>query len=102
MKEKIIKNKYVLIIGVVLIVLIVGVTIAFFQSSDTFTNNFDAGDYGARSVETFVSPTDWTPGTTTPKTLTVKNTGNICENVRVSFTEAWEDANGNALPLKRH
>ena len=53
--------------------------------------------YGTEVTETFTSPDNWTPGTTTPKTVVVKNTGDVDVAVRVKYTEAWESANGGTL-----
>ena len=61
---------------------------------------FNTAEYGAEVREVFTSPDKWTPGTTTEKTVTVKNTGNIDMAVRASYVEKWEDANGNEISLK--
>ena len=92
------KNKKPLVALLLVAVLgVVGVTIAYFSSTDTFANVFGTKAYGVEVVETFESPDDWTPGTTTPKTITVKNTGDIDVAVRVSYTETWKDANNQTL-----
>jgi len=76
----------------------VGMTIAYFSSSDTMTNLFHTERYDSKTTETFVSPSDWKPGDTTAKTIKVKNTGNVCENVRIWVEEEWESENGDTLP----
>ena len=96
-EKKTYHKKKLLIAGGIFLLLIVGVTIAYFSTSDTFNNLFDAAEYGADATEVFTSPTDWMPGDTTPKTLTVTNSGDVCENVRVSYTEEWESKDGSTL-----
>ena len=87
--------------GILLLVLfgIIGGTIAYYQTSDTFTNEFDTGKYVIKTEETFESPPNWTPGDTTPKEVTVKNEGDVKAVVKICLTEKWEDASGNTLPL---
>ena len=86
------------------IMLIVGIggTFAYYQSTIPFENEFKTGKYGAEVTENFVSPADWVPGDTTNKDVIVKNTGSICENVRVTYQEEWKDSNGNTVPLERN
>ena len=95
------KNKKALImLGLVLLIGIVGTTLAYFTSQDTFTNLFRAGIYKTEVTETFVSPTNWAPGDTTPKTVNVTNKGDVDVAVRVHMVEEWKDKNNNPLPLK--
>ena len=79
---------------------VVGGTIAYYTSNDTFENEFDAGKYKIETQEAFVSPENWTPGTTTPKTFTVTNKGTVDSAVKVCFTQSWVDANNAPLNLK--
>ena len=88
-------------IAVVLVIAIGGV-FALYSSNDTFENEFKTAKYGAEVTENFVSPKDWQPGDETDKDVKVKNTGSICENVRVSYIESWKDANNNPLPLEKN
>jgi len=83
-------RKSIIALLLVAIVGIVGLTIAYFSSTTNVVNEFQSSDYGATIEEEFVSPNDWAPGTTTPKTLTVTNTGQVDEVVRISYTEKWE------------
>lgn len=93
------KKKLLLLLGIgVLIVL--GSTIAYFTTSTDITNYFKVALYQNEIVEQFISPDNWTPGTTTDKTITVKNTGSIDMAVRVSYIEEWTSANGSKLSLK--
>lgn len=79
---------------------ILGGTLAYFTTSDSIANTFKTAKYEAQVVETFTSPTNWTPGTTTSKTINAKNNGNIPMAVRASYTESWVSENGDELPLK--
>ena len=80
--------------------IVVGGTIAYYTSNDTFENEFEAGKYKIETQEAFVSPENWTPGTTTPKTFTVTNKGTVDSAVKVCFTQSWVDANNTPLNLK--
>ena len=96
-----IKNKKSLFALLLVAILgIVGGTIAYFTSTDTFANVFGTKPYSMEVTETFESPNDWTPGTTTNKTIIAKNKGDVDAAVRVSYTESWVDANGDPLALK--
>ena len=94
-RQNIIKN----LLFLLTFFLVMGVAFATFYSEDIFSNGFITASYGAQSVETFASPENWSPGDETPKTVIVRNTGSICEKVRISYTESWEDAEGEPLPL---
>lgn len=83
----------------VAIIGVVGVTFAYFTSSDTFSNIFSTKPYKMEVVETFESPDDWTPGTTTDKTIVATNKGDVEAAVRISYTEEWKDANDQTLAL---
>lgn len=95
-KNKKIKGVALASIGVLTIL---GGTLAYFTTSDNFNNIFKTGKYEAHVEESFTSPDTWTPGTTTPKTVTVTNNGNIDMGVRASYTEKWVDGKGNNLSL---
>ena len=95
------KNKKPLFIGLFVVLLgIIGSTIAYYNSNDTFTNEFSTGKYIIESSETFESPDNWMPGDRTPKQLTVTNQGTVPAAVRVYFEESWTDKDGNPLPLE--
>ena len=89
------------LVAILLIILfgIVGGTVAYYQTRNTFSNVFNTGEYKIVTEETFESPDNWKPGDTTPKEFTVKNEGNVPAAVKVCFEEKWEDENGNLLPL---
>ena len=96
------KNRKPIIFAALLFVicLTVGGTIAYYTSSDTFENTFNSGTYDIETQENFVSPDNWTPGTTTPKTVIATNKGTTPAAVRIKLTPSWVDANGDPLPLK--
>ena len=80
--------------------LIVGGTIAYYTSSDTFNNEFNAGEYVVEVEETFKSPDNWTPGTTTPKEVIATNRSDTLVAVRVKLTPGWVASDGvTTLPL---
>ena len=97
-KYKHVENIKLIVAVLVFLGLLIGSTLAFYKTVDHVDNNFITGKFKSEVAGDFTSPSGWTPGDETPKTLTVKNTGNICENVRVSYTEKWLDKNGNELP----
>ena len=84
---------------IALVGITIGGTLAFYTTTDTYDNTFSAGTYDVEMIEAFVSPDNWTPGTTTPKTVTVTNHGTVPAAVRVKLTPSWVDANGDPLPL---
>ena len=87
-----IKNKKTLIaISAILLIAIVGVTFAYFQSTDQFRNVFSTAKYRLVSTEVFTSPSNWQPGEEIPKTVVTKNEGTVPAAVRISYTEKWFD-----------
>ena len=97
--QKIKSKKSLVALGLVAVLGIVGATIAYFTSTDTFENVFSTKTYSTEVTENFISPDNWTPGTTTAKTVIAKNTGDVEVAVRVSYTESWVDANGTSISL---
>ena len=95
MKKK--RNLYV--VAFLCFITLVGVTIAYLQSTDTFENIFNAGTYSVVTHEEFTSPDNWAPGDTTNKTITTTNEGTIPVRVRVKLEESWTSANDGNLPL---
>lgn len=98
-KDKKNKRKFLVVAGISAFT-ILGGTLAYFTTSDTIQNVFKTALYQHQIVEKFESPSDWTPGTTTEKTIKITNTGSINMAVRASYTEQWITSNGNELPLK--
>lgn len=97
--KKYIKNKKLLVFLTVSLFTFIGGTLAYFTTSTTFKNIFNTGKYETQIVEDFESPTNWIPGTTTNKKVTVTNNGTIDMAVRASYTEKWISSNGEELPL---
>ena len=85
-------SKSIIILLIIAIVGVVGLTLAYFSNSSSVTNIFSTNEYGSTVTEEFVSPTNWTPGTVTDKTLVVTNSGSVNEAVRVSYEEKWNEA----------
>ena len=84
------KNKKSLIALLILVIIgVIGFTLAYFSDSITIGNKFKTKEYGTSVTEVFESPDNWTPGTTTDKTVVATNTGNVDEAVRISYTEKW-------------
>ena len=96
MKDNKIKITFILF-STLLLIGIVGFTIAYFSDNYTFDNLFTSAIYQTTATETFTSPENWMPGDTTPKTVSVTNTGNIPVKVRISLSEHWESHNGDTL-----
>ena len=90
-------KRTIMILILVLTIGIVGLTIAYFSNSSTVNNIFTTQPYGTTVTETFTSPSNWLPGTTTDKTVVATNTGNVDEAVRISLSENWTTANHNTL-----
>ena len=102
MKEKKIKNKKrkkLLIVSVISILTILGGTLAYFTTTTTIKDIFKTALYQNEIVEVFEAPANWTPGTTTDKTVKVTNTGSIDMAVRVSYTEKWITSNNKEISL---
>ena len=93
------QRKNIIALLLVAIIGIVGLTVAYFSNSTSITNEFETSEYGTDVIETFTSPTGWQPGDETPKVLTVKNTGEVDEAVRVKVEEKWVNKNGQELSL---
>ena len=79
----------------------IGVTVAYFYSSTTFSNIFVAHRIPTIITrEKFESPDGWKPGDTTEKIITTTNEDSeedIC--IRVKFDESWVSKNNEDLPL---
>ena len=99
-KENNKNKKKLLVVGVFGMLTVLGGTLAYFTTTTNVVNKFKTGLYQNKIVEEFVSPTNWTPGTVTEKTVKVTNTGNIPMAVRASITEKWVSASGKELSLK--
>ena len=92
------KKKLIVLMGIGIFT-VLGGTLAYFTTSDSFPNVFKIAKYGTQIVETFESPNNWTPGTTTKKEITVKNDGSIDIAIRATYEEKWVNANGETMSL---
>ena len=90
-------KKSLIAIALVALVGIVGVTFAYFTSTATLNNPFQTGTYSTSVKETFISPDNWTPGTTTQKKVNVTNNGSVDIAVRATYTEQWTAKDGTKL-----
>lgn len=95
-------NKKVLALASLSLVTVLGGTLAYFNTNSNIVNTFKSAIYQNRIEEIFESPTNWTPGTTTEKKVSVTNTGNTDMAVRATFTEKWTNANGEDLSLENN
>ena len=91
------KKKSLVAIAAVFLVAVIGGTLAYFNSSAIFENQFNLGNYNIVTQEVFTSPSNWSPGDTTPKTITATNNGTINAAVRVKYEEAWTDSNEDEI-----
>ena len=96
-RYKHVENIKLIVAVLVFLGLFIGSTFAYYRTIDHIDNDFETSKYKTEANEVFTSPTNWKPGDTTPKELTVTNNGDICENVRVSYEEKWEDKDGNII-----
>ncbi len=99
-KENSKNKKKLLVVGALGMLTVLGGTLAYFTTTTNIVNKFKTGLYQNKIVEEFVSPTNWTPGTVTEKTVKVTNNGDIPMAVRASITEKWVSASGKELSLK--
>ena len=89
--------KTVTALALVALIGIIGGTYAYFTSSTTLNDEFTAGIYKTSVTESFISPDNWTPGTTTPKTVNVTNNGNVDVVARATVTESWVAADNTTI-----
>ena len=93
------KKKSLIALLLIAIIGVVGGTFAYFTSTDTFTNIFRTKAYHVEVKEVFTSPSDWTPGTETPKTVTATNKGDVDAAVRIWYEEEWRDSSNRTMDL---
>ncbi len=95
------KNKKPLAALIALLLLgVVGVTFAYFTTTESVPNEFRVGgSYGSKIVETFPFGEDdrWLPGQQVEKVVNVNNTGEIPMVVRMKYTEAWDPSTLSGL-----
>ena len=86
-----------------LVVALVGTTIAYWSQKSTIENPFSTGEqYGSTIVEKFTPKDgeDWLPGVKVPKSVTVSNDGNTDILVRAKLTETWTRKSGGDAYIK--
>lgn len=93
------KRAKLLIVGGISLFTVLGGTLAYFTTSSNIKNVFNTAKYETQIVEDFVSPEDWTPGTTTEKTIKITNNGSIDMALRATYVEKWVNANGKEMSL---
>lgn len=101
------RNKKALIAAIVGVVAIavVGATLAVQGDITRFFNSAKLGDHGLTMTytEDFTSPDNWTPCTTTPKTVIATNNESAPVSVRVSYNDYWKSRQDlSYLPLKQN
>ncbi len=83
--------------GTLVTLLVAGGTMAWFTAAQEVENNFTAGTVAVTVNEhDFQDITNWNPGDTTNKDVSVKSTGSKKTYVRVSLTPLWTPATGTA------
>lgn len=90
------KNKKVLAVLGLAVVVAVGGSLAYFNQTMVADNEFDTGKYGSTIVEDFTpgDGDDWKPGAEVNKDVEVINTGDQDVLVRVRFDEKWVNKDG--------
>ena len=102
-KKKSLNKKPIIAIVIGLVVVAtVGATIAYRGDIARFFNQATLGESGATFTEEFVSPDNWKPCDTQPKTVIATNTTNKPIQVRVSYEEFWKAQDDTNLPLKQN
>lgn len=80
------------LLGVAALAVVVG-TFAYYNSTDTFVNQFDTTNHGTSATEQF-DPSkghDWVPGAEVDKSVYATNTGDGDVWVRIKFNEKWSN-----------
>ncbi len=93
MEKKKTNKKPLIALAVLAIIGIIGGTFAYFTSTATFQNLFKTATYKTVVTETFQSPENWVPGTTTNKKVNVTNSGSIPVGARVCYVGTWNRGN---------
>ena len=103
-KQSLNKKPIVAIVVGIIVTAAVGSVIAFRSDITRFVNGLVLGDNGLKMTytEDFVSPDNWAPCTTTPKTVTATNNSGEPTIVRVSYNDYWKSRQDSGyLPLKQ-
>lgn len=91
------KRKKALPIALIALVIIaiIGGTLAFYTATLQVKNKFETKGYGAELVEKFTPEKEWEPGAVVNKEVGVKNTGDYNLLARISWYETWTKANND-------
>lgn len=71
----------------------IGGTWAYWNQNLSVDNEFKAGNFDSDIVEEFKPETDWLPGETVEKVVSVKNSGNVDMAVMAKITQKWDGKN---------
>lgn len=71
----------------------IGGTWAYWNQNLSVDNEFKAGNFDSDIVEEFKPETDWLPGETVEKVVSVKNSGNVDMAVMAKITQKWDGEN---------
>lgn len=101
------KKKSLFAIVALGVVTLVGATFAINNDWAVFDNNFSLADARTEFVESFESPSNWTPCDETAKTVIATNRSDTKVAVRLKYEEYWKTANSTdtthttELPLEK-
>ncbi len=87
-------NRALLALALLVVIGVIGVTLAYFTSQAQFQNVFRTKPYSTELTEEFDAPDNWLPGEETSKKVYVTNRGDVPVAVRISYTEEWIGEDG--------
>ena len=96
------RNRFIkplLTTSLVIIVGLIGISLAFFIDDFKLPISFAKQNYNDITIIKIESPNNWTPGTTTKQEITYKNKEDVPLAIRISIDEQWISKNGNELGL---
>ena len=93
------KNKKIIItiISIIVCLVIIGSSLAYFQNTFITQNNINSEEYNITYNYSYQAPDNWIPGTSEEISMTVKNESTIPIAIRASITEEWTSKNNNKL-----
>lgn len=92
-------TKILIILGV-MVLTIIGLTLAYYNSTKKFENEFHVNAPGVAVYEKF-NPTDlWVPGEEKSKEVLFKNTGEQDMLLRFSYSIEWVPVDGKPIPSR--
>ena len=93
-------KKRTIIIGsivVLVVLLVVGGTMAWFTDKGEATNKFTGGTVDIEVIEKFDKPDNWNPGAEAEKKVSIESLGSKQTYVRVALIPQWDD--DSSLPI---